>query len=191
MSEKKNVLDIYDDILSGRVKLAQKTEETKTGSAAELLCSYLAMQRTMVVVFQHSHWKCKTNVNTTINTPFYGQHLLFERIYDAANDLIDTTAEKIIGIFGNDSLDHINQLDIMAGIYKKYNEEHLTNSINISKDFLKMAEDVYNRIKEMGDMTLGLDDMIMSQCSDVEGYLYLLKQASPEIKSEIESEPNE
>jgi hypothetical protein len=54
-----------------------------------------------------------------------------------------------------------------------------------------MAEDVYNRIKEMGDMTLGLDDMIMSQCSDVEGYLYLLQQASPEIKSEIESEPND
>lgn len=187
MSEKKNVLDIYDDILSGRVKLAQKTEETKTGTAAELLCGYLAMQRTMVIVFQHAHWKCKANQNNK----FYGQHMLFERIYDAANELIDATAEKIIGIFGNDSLDHINQLEIMAGIYKKYNEEHLTNSINISKDFLKMAEDVYNRIKEMGDMTLGLDDMIMSQCSDVEGYLYLLQQASPEIKSEIESEPND
>lgn len=174
MSEKKNVLDIYDDILSGRVKLAQKTEETEPSGAAELLCSYLAMQRTMVIVFQHSHWKCKTDGGNK----FYGQHLLFERIYDAVSDLVDTTAEKIIGVFGNDGLDHNNQLEIMAGIYKKYDgETYLVNSINISKDFLKMAEDIYNRIKEMGNMTLGLDDMIMSQCSDVEGYLYLLQQA--------------
>lgn len=187
MSEKKNVLDIYDDILSGRVKLAQKTEESEqpAGDAAGLLCSYLAMQRTMVVVFQHSHWKCKA-------VTFYGQHLLFERIYNAVNTLTDATAEKLIGVFGNDALEHNNQLEIMSGIYKKYNgEHHLANSINISKDFLKMAEDIYNRLKEMGDITLGIDDMIMSQCSDVEGYLYLLQQASVGIKSEIESETNE
>lgn len=167
----RNPLDIYEDILQGRVKLAQKESES---DAPKLLCSYLAMQRTMYIVFQHSHWKCKSPA-------FYGNHLLFERIYKDVRKLVDATAEKIIGVFGNNALRHESQIEIIAGLYKYHTDDHIQNSIDISKDFLKLAEDVYNRIKEMGDMTLGMDDLIMSQCNEVEEYLYLLNQTSEKI----------
>jgi DNA-binding ferritin-like protein len=165
----KNVLDIYDDMLAGRIKLAQ---EAPTSDASKILCSYLAMQRVMYIVFQHAHWKCKCPA-------FYGNHLLFERVYKDVRKLVDTTAEKIIGVFGNDSLNHENQVEMIAGMYKYTSEDHVENSLMAAKDFLKLADEAYNRIKEMGDMTLGLDDMIMSQCNEVEEYVYLLSQASP------------
>lgn len=166
----KNPLDIYEDILQGRVKLAQKESES---DSAKILNSYLGMLRTMYVVFQHGHWKCKCPA-------FYANHLLFERIYKDVGDLVDETAEKIIGVFGNDALHHESQVEIISGLYKYQSNDHIENSIAASKDFLKLAEDVYNRIKEIGEMTLGLDDMIMSQASNVEKFIYLLTQAYPD-----------
>jgi len=167
-TKKINVIDRYFDMINGRVKLASENTEY---TASKLLCTYLAMQRTMYIVFQHSHWKCK-------NPVFYANHLLFDRIYNESKDLVDDTAEKIIGVFGNDSLKHEEQTKIIASLSEKYiSEDHLKNSIEISKDFLKIAEDVYSKLKESGDITLGIDDMIMSQCNSVEKFIYLLNQA--------------
>lgn len=164
-----NVLDIYDDMLAGRVKLAQ---EAPNQDATAILNSYLAMLRILYIVFQHSHWKCKCPA-------FYSNHLLFERIYKDVRKLVDATAEKIIGVFGNEALRHDSQVEIIAGLYKYKGDNHVENSLMAAKDYLKLAEEVYNRIKEMGEMTLGLDDMIMSQASKVEEFVYLLSQASP------------
>jgi DNA-binding ferritin-like protein len=167
--EEKNPIDLYFDMKEGRVKLAQKIEEEKSDSP-KILCAYLAMLRVMTLIFQNSHWKCKCPA-------FYGNHLLFERIYDDAGDLTDAAAEKLIGLFGNDALNHPEQIELMSGYYKKYvSDNHIENSLTVSKDFIKLADDVYNRIKEIGEMTLGLDDLIMSQSSKVEEFIYLLSQ---------------
>lgn len=168
--DEKNVLDIYYDIKEGRVKLAQK----KTSEASNILCSYLAMQRTMYLVFQHTHWKFNK----------YGNHLLFERLYKDVIELIDATAEKIIGIFGNEALAHDEQLEIITGMYNKYkSDDHMKNSLDVTKDFLIVSKRVYDQIKEMNDMTLGLDDMIMSQSNEVEEYIYLLNRANQSNQS--------
>jgi DNA-binding ferritin-like protein len=172
-NEKVNVIEQYFGMISGRIKLAS---ENKESSSSKLLCTYLAMQRAMYLVFQHSHWKCKSPF-------FYSNHLLFERIYNEAKDLTDSTAEKIIGVFGNDALNHKEQAKIISSLSEKYiTDNHVQNSLMISKDFIKIAEDVYSRLKEMGDITLGLDDLIMSQCSDVETIIYLLSQASSDTE---------
>jgi DNA-binding ferritin-like protein len=168
--EEKNPIDLYYDMREGRIKLAQKEMEEKS-DAPRILCAYLALLRTMTLVFQNSHWKCQSPV-------FYGNHLLFERIYNDSAELTDAMAEKLIGLFGNDALNHAEQIELIAGFYKKYiSDNHIENSLNISKDFVKAADDTYQRIKEMGNMTLGLDDMIMAQSSKVEEFVYLLNQA--------------
>jgi DNA-binding ferritin-like protein len=168
-TKKINVIDQYYDMINGRVKLAS---ENKESTASKLLCTYLAMQRTMYLVFQHSHWKCKSPA-------FYANHLLFDRIYNKSKDLVDNTAEKIIGVFGNDSLNHEEQAKMIASLSEKYTtENHLTNSLEISKDFIRVADDIYSKLKESGDITLGIDDMIMSQCNSVEKFIYLLSQVS-------------
>ncbi len=167
VDDDKNPIDIYFDMKEGRVKLAKK----KDAGSASLMNGYLALARTMVLVFQHSHWKCK-------GSNFYGNHLLFSRIYDDAGDIVDSIAEKLIGVFGNESLKHSEQVSNMSEVFEQFSgEDHFSNSLGIAELFLQLSEDVYNRIKEMNEMTLGLDDMIMAHSSKVEEFVYLLKQA--------------
>ena len=46
------------------------------------------------------HWMAK-------GTPFYGDHLLFERLYEARVEEIDGLAELIAGLYGADKLDPV------------------------------------------------------------------------------------
>jgi DNA-binding ferritin-like protein len=164
----KNPLDLYFDMKEGRIKLAQKSDES---GAISLLNGYLAILRILVIVFQHGHWKCK-------GSNFYSNHLLFERIYNDANGLVDITAEKLIGIYGNSALLHTKQVPLMAEFIAKYeDEDFVKNSIIATESCLSVGEDVYNRLKEMAELTLGMDDMIMSNASKLEEFIFLLKQA--------------
>jgi len=168
MSKQKNPLDLYEDMKAGRIKLAQKQEDSVT---ITLLNQYLAMLRVVYTVHQHSHWKCK-------GADFYGNHLLFQRLYEDAQKKADETAEKLIGLFGNDALDHANQLPLMNELCKYHSDNFMENSFNAEKEFSTFAEDTYNRIKGIGEMSLGLDDMIMGHINQSETAQYLIKQNS-------------
>lgn len=166
MSKEKNPLDLYEDMKAGRIKLAQKQEDSVT---IKLLNQYLAILRIAYMVHQHSHWKCK-------GTGFYGNHLLFQRLYEDAQTRADEAAEKLIGLFGNEALDHAAQLPLMNELCEYHSDNFMENSLNVEKKFAIIAEDMYNRIKGVGEMSLGLDDMIMSHISQSETAQYLIKQ---------------
>jgi DNA-binding ferritin-like protein len=171
----KNPIEIYDDIKSGRIKLANDSSdsskiEKKDSIGPDLLNKYLALLRVSYIVHQHSHWKCK-------GPNFYGNHKMFQKIYEKAGDKIDSVAEKIIGLYGNDSLVIEDQLPEMNNLCKYHFENFFKNSLDVEQDLIIMAEDVYNRIKAVGEMSLGLDDMLMSQINDFETSVYLIKQA--------------
>jgi hypothetical protein len=59
------------------------------------------------------------------------------------------------------------------------NELKINNSITMLSIHLEEIENCYNSIKHSGSMTLGLDDLLMSQSSELEVYLYKLTQRSP------------
>jgi DNA-binding ferritin-like protein len=163
----KNPLDLYFDMKEGRIKLAQKAEDS---GAISLLNGYLAILRTLVIIFQHGHWKCK-------GSNFYGNHLLFDRIYGDAGGLVDITAEKIIGIYGNKAFLHTKQVPMIAEFISKYeDDDFIKSAIVATESCLTVGEDVYNRLKEMAELTLGMDDMIMSNASKLEEFIFLLKQ---------------
>lgn len=167
-NEEKNPIDLYYDMKEGRIKLAQKSEENS--GAVDLFNKYLALTRTMAVVFQHSHWKCS-------GSNFYGNHLLFQRLYGDAASLVDLIAEKLIGVMGNDSLKHSSQLSIMSELFSNFDSDnHVENAKEIVNIFLEFSDDLYNRLKEMNELTLGMDDLIMANASKVEEFGYLLKQ---------------
>lgn len=137
---------------------------------------YIATLKAIALVHQHSHW-------TTKGKPFYGDHLLFERIYKSSLEDLDLAAEKFIGLFGTDCLDYQLQADLLNKVllrYKGLEGEPLAMSLAIEKDFLKFSKDAYNCFEEEGTLTLGLDDMVMAIASNREGAVYLLQQASKE-----------
>jgi starvation-inducible DNA-binding protein len=167
MNEEKNPIDEYFDMKEGRVKLAKKQEDGPT----LLLNKYLAMFRVITIIYQHGHWKCKGN-------KFYGTHLLFQRLYNDAAALVDVVAEKIIGIYGNDALKHQEQVSLIEEMFSQQSKDDLIeNAIQATESLLELSVDLYDRLKELEDLTLGLDDMIMANASKLEEFVYLLKQS--------------
>lgn len=140
-------------------------------SAGKLMNNYVAYVRAAQTIHQLGHWTCKS-------AQFYGNHLLLERIYDAAQARLDAVAEKTIGLFGNDAIDANEQMATLKKLVAKYSsEDPLANSLAIEEAFLAVAKETYENLSGTKDMTLGLDDLIMAQCSDAETSVYLLKQA--------------
>jgi DNA-binding ferritin-like protein len=121
---------------------------------------------------QHAHW-------TTSGIGFYGDHLLFERLYKSAADNADLAAEKFLGLWGEEALDYQKQYDLIGKVMAKYqdlSEEPLKQTLAIEKDFLSFSEKVFKKLEKEGHMTLGLDDMIMQIASKREESVYLLQQ---------------
>lgn len=135
---------------------------------------YLATLRAIYFIHQQNHWLSKGN-------DFYGNHLLFQRLYESAQADADTAAEKFIGLLGEDGLDLSFQADLLHKILKRYqglSGNPLQMSLAIEKEFLKLSKDAYDGFETEGVMTLGLDDMIMAIASKREESVYLLQQAN-------------
>jgi DNA-binding ferritin-like protein len=165
-TKEKNPLDLYEDMKAGRIKLAKKNKDE---GSAKLMNEYLAMLRLAFMIYQHTHWKCK-------GSSFYSDHLLFERLYNETKTMIDQAAEKIIGSFGNDALNHSNQCDLVCSLNEYTSDDHIGNALNVAKDFCEKAENVYSRIKSLEELSLGMDDMIQSHVNTVESHKYLISQ---------------
>jgi DNA-binding ferritin-like protein len=136
----------------------------------ELSCFYISLLRTIAIVHQSHHWLTK-------GSNFYGNHLLFDRIYKTAAEDSDLAAEKFIGLFGSDALNLEMQSKIMGKLLEEYTGNDIIKvSIDIETRFLKFSESIYKEIKNDDKMSLGLDDMLMSIASNREGALYLLGQ---------------
>ena len=134
---------------------------------------YIASLKGMALIHQHSHW-------TTRGIAFYGDHLLFERLYNSALKDLDLAAEKFMGLLGDEVLDYDLQADLLHKVLLKYKNlegSPLEMSLTVEKDFLKFSKDAYNAFEEDGKLTLGLDDMVMAIASQREESVYLLQQA--------------
>jgi len=133
---------------------------------------YVATLKAVSLIHQHNHW-------TTNGETFYGDHLLFERLYKSSLDSLDGAAEKFIGIFGAQCLDYKLQTDLLGKILNKYSELEGSSakmSLAVEKDLIKLSSDSYKCFEEEGHMTLGLDDFLMSTASKSEEAVYLLQQ---------------
>ncbi len=133
---------------------------------------YVATLRAIYLIEQHCHWTVK-------GTAFYGDHLLFERLYKSAQDNADLAAEKAIGCFGQEAVEYKSQCDLIHKIATKYanlQDKPLEQALAIEKDFLAMAEKVFKQLEEAGEMDLGIDDMMTEISSKRQEAVYLLEQ---------------
>lgn len=141
------------------------------------LKKYLALMKALQNYYQHAHWISK-------GEPYYGDHLLFERLYGSLGGQIDGLAEKMVGLGGDHFvcvktvmgmtakiLSHVSEMDENTLGY-----ELAQSSLKLEKMFLACTKNIYNKMKEDGSLTLGFDDMLMSLYNDHEGNVYLLRQ---------------
>lgn len=145
--------------------------------AGKLFSTYVAYLRALYQVHQNNHWQVK-------GKNFYSQHLLFQRLYEAVASDTDTAAEKAVGLFGSECMNLSEQAELIKNISTKYASEsfdssedmYLLSSIAAEKNFTSLSDEIYSKLEQMENLTLGLDDLIMSLASNSEERLYLLQQ---------------
>src|ERR1700722_7628278 len=94
----------------------------------ELCCYYVALIRSIYLVHQNHHWITK-------GKNFYGNHLLFERIYKSATEDADLAAEKFTGLFGTDVLDLNLQAQMIGKIMGNFaSGDPIEGSLKIEKN---------------------------------------------------------
>lgn len=144
---------------------------------------YIASLRGIALIHRHNHW-------TTRGQSFYGDHLLFERLYNSALENLDLAAEKLIGLFGDKVLDYDLQADLLHGVLAKFGSFEGSPhqmSLAVEKQFLKFSQEAYDAFEKDGHLTLGLADAMAEISSKREESVYLLQQ-SLNGKSQTEDE---
>ena len=154
-------------------KVAQEYEKrTKKFDAKSAMETYVAALRSLAIIHQQAHW-------VSAGQPQYGDHLLFQRLYDGVSGNIDTAAEKTIGIFESE-MDVSKHISMTSTFVNKFYVEKdlIKRSLIAEKSFLTFSKQLYDDLKQSDSMSLGLDDMIMAIASEHETFVYLLNNRS-------------
>lgn len=173
--------EIKSEIENGGLKekmsaIYKKIAEGFENEYDEKYTKYISLYITLQTIYKSFHW-------LTRGTGYYGDHLLFDRLYDSLTEEIDFLAEKLISLFGRECVNPINSTKI---VYT--NLETIIGGFDVNCDpselvaialyfeilFLEINNEFYKMLQE-GEKTMGLDDLIMSNHSAHENNLYLLK----------------
>ena len=138
---------------------------------------HIAWLRVLEIWFHHAHW-------TTKGETYYGDHLLFERIYNDVSELVDPVAEKAVAMCGVRVADTHTCSKLIAEMLCSYPSPSRADEatmiaatgLALVKDYLETLDETYKRLKSAGAMTMGLDDLLMSNANKLEEFVYLLKQ---------------
>jgi len=128
-------------------------------------------------VYQNQHW-------TTKGDPFYGDRLLFSRLYECVTGEIDSVAEKAIGL---GSLANVDLPLSTSQLFKLVQGYGMTSTIpqptELAKrsylaemNFLKITAHLVEHMKANGTLTRGLDNLLTGIEDKHESAIYLLKQ---------------
>jgi DNA-binding ferritin-like protein len=128
-------------------------------------------------VHQNHHWTC-------MGDPFYGDHLLFSKLYEAVDGEVDPVAEKAIGLGCtsnvNPQLMHSQILKLLTGVGSAstipQSSDLARNSLMVELNFLKVVSSCRSSLEESGLLTNGVDNMLQDIADKHEGHVYLLKQ---------------
>jgi len=131
----------------------------------------------LAAVHQNHHWITKGD-------PFYGDHLLFQRLYEGVLEDIDSLAEKSIGLGSTAGVDLVLQTSQVMKLVQGYgmastvpqSTELAKRSYLAEMNFIKAAAYLAECLKECGLMTRGLDNLLAGIEDRHESNVYLLKQ---------------
>lgn len=138
----------------------------------ELLSGLLSILWFLRIQHQQIHWVTK-------GPQFYGDHLLFARLYEAVDAELDQLAEKVIGLDGPVPPMHGPQGALLvAAQFAEFSkiEDLPKRALMSEKMFLASLKRVYDCLNERGELTMGLDDLLQAFANTHEEHLYLLQQ---------------
>ena len=138
------------------------------------LLQLLAILRALQWSHQTAHWKVRGESS-------YQDHLLFQKLYEAVGEEIDTLAEKIVGIYGPGA---ITNLSVLSDTHQFIANHAATGAgdssyqcaLQMEEHLQRALRAAYDGLKASGELSLGMDDFLMATASAHETALYLLRQ---------------
>jgi DNA-binding ferritin-like protein len=120
------------------------------------------------------HWKTK-------GEQYYGDHLLYERLYQATFEDIDPIAEKAIGTTGESKFVTVSSILSRAafycGGYDTDNADLMPPSLlSAEQYFISITSNVLNELKAEGKSSTGVEAFLSELVNKHEGHVYLLRQ---------------
>lgn len=135
------------------------------------LLSYL---RALSQMYQHFHWRSS-------GKNYYGDHLLYERLYGSVNGEIDSVAEKTIGVENDsDAIGPTSDAELTLKLLSEFTsdgdkpEDFAAQAIAAEHGLLKLVSGA------MSDASDGVQNLLQSIADTHEGHLYLLQQRTRE-----------
>jgi hypothetical protein len=142
------------------------------------LGALVAVLRAAVLVHQSHHWQTRGDT-------FYGDHLLYERVYDDSLDLVDRMAERAVGS-GNRLLVHpVIQANQVGALVKFFCGDIQTDPTPDEYAVVSFMTEVYvlsflgmahEALKAASLLTNGTDNLLQDACDKHETFVYLLRQ---------------
>lgn len=167
------------DLLGLGVEMSQRDKQAYMNATPmqrevvrQRLCDVLACLRASYLSYQTSHWQ-------VVGQSFYGNHLLFQRLYESVQKQVDELAEKLVGYLGREVVGLDHQMQHIWGYTQKWSQIdcHHKRGLQSEIDLQAALKRAYDGIKKINAMTLGLDDWIMATANAHEENEYLLQQA--------------
>lgn len=138
----------------------------------------LSWSRALLAVHQSHHWQASAD-------PFYGDHLLFDRVYEGVSADVDRIAEKAVGMGTMELVCpcKISQqvCSILSTLYKfrpgiPQPSDLVCRSLHMERCFLETISLMRASLESKGALTLGVDNMLADLSDKHEGHVFLLKQ---------------
>jgi DNA-binding ferritin-like protein len=170
--EPRSVIELYESFVT-RLSHVEYAE----------LGALLAFLRGVATIHQTHHWQSQGD-------SFYGDHLLFERIYNSMVEEIDSIAERSVGLGCSEIVNPTMQASMTSSviewIYGIYSapisslprEDSLIRiSLAAEQCLSAVLDSVAANLREMGALSRGLDNLLSGISDKHEESQYLLKRS--------------
>ena len=133
----------------------------------------LAVLRGQTWLYHTLHWQ-------SMGPNFYGQHLLFERLYTALPDQYDGLAEKSVALFGPVAVEPVAAILSAAGHLSKWTGDPLTAGLASEADLAAAI----GLALEQAEADPGLTNFLQGLADEHQTNVYLLQQVQGGKKAE-------
>jgi len=137
----------------------------------------VAILRAAGLVHQSHHWQ-------TCGTAQYGDHLLFERIYNESVGFVDQIAERAVGTGGESLVCPKLQAGMIPVLVSHWCQspvppsplEMVATSLEVERCVLDCLELARGRLDGKGGLSSGTDNLLQGVADKHEEFVYLLQQ---------------
>lgn len=168
----------YDHMRVGPSYLPAQKMARKAGVSMYELGGLLACLRAASQLHQSNHWRTKGQA-------FYGDHLLFMRLYEDGLEFIDQVAERTVGQGSPEAVDPTTQAQQILAWCGKFldgveptvgPEACVASSLNAERIVCQCIDEVYKSLEATGRLSSGTDNLLQGVADLHEGFVYLLQQ---------------